>query len=61
MGKHVETQVQLHAETVLGLNEKLWRVPGVGGPKGIGPYKVGVRFVPHMADGNLPHGFFHTF
>ena len=60
MSKHVETQVQLHAETVHGL-KVLWRVAGAGGPKGLPPYKVGVRFIPHMADGSLPHGFYHTF
>ena len=60
MSKHVEHQLQLHVEQLPGI-KPLWRVPGAGGPKGIPPYCVGVRFIPHEEDGSLPHDFYHTF
>ena len=60
MSKTVEKAVQLHAETLPNL-KVLWRVAGAGAPKGLPPYKVGVRFVPHQANGDLPNGYFHTF
>ena len=60
MSKTVEKALQLHAQTLPNL-KVLWRVPGAGAPKGLPPYKVGVRFVPHQANGDLPNGFFHTF
>jgi hypothetical protein len=57
--KHVELHVQRHAKQQRGL-QQLWRVDGQGGPKGLPPYCVGVRFIPHDEDGSLPHGFYHT-
>ena len=59
LSKHVETQLQLHVEQLPGI-QQLWRVAGAGGPKGNPPYCVGVRFIPHEADGSLPNGFYHT-
>ena len=59
MSKHVERELQLYVEQVHGI-QQLWRVAGAGGPKGLPPYCVGVRFIPHEADGSLPHGFYHT-
>ena len=41
--------------------KKLWRRTGAGGPKGIGPYKVGVRFFPTDRDGKLIDPFVFTF
>lgn len=50
-----------HVSALAGLELKpLWRVAGAGGPKGLPPYKVGIRFIPHLPDGTLPHGFVHT-
>jgi hypothetical protein len=59
MSKHVEHQVQLHVEKMPGI-QQLWRVAGAGGPKGLPPYCVGIRCIPHEEDGSLPHGFYHT-
>ena len=59
MSKHVEKQLQLYAMKQQAL-QPLWRIAGQGEPKGLPPYHVGVRFFPHLEDGNLPHGFFHT-
>ena len=59
LSKHVEKQLQLHAQQQPGL-QPLWRVVGAGGPKGLPSYCVGVRFFPHLEDGSLPNGFFHT-
>ena len=60
MSKHVEKQVQLAFEQKPGV-KVLWRVAGAGGPKGRPAYKVGIRIIPHLPNGSLPHGFYHTF
>ena len=54
---HVEWNVQLHIQDDLLNNVKLLQVkPGSGGCQGEPPYKVGVRFIVHKQDGNLPMG-----
>ena len=62
LSKHVETAVQQHVDAMGdGGVKKLWRRTGAGGPKGTGPYKVGVRFFPTDRDGKLIDPFVFTF